>query len=224
TTTNAAGGGLITGGFQLFDVNVLSPAVPAGTLGSTIGTVNLPARTVGVNIVAGGGIAGQLSLLLTNRAAITGFIEICKQAATIGGADVTGTFSFTIEGVFNANGVGLQVFTAPVGQCTGPISVLIGTPGTPQEGGTLGGPVALIGIDPEDTQGCTVDHDPNTQFAGIVTAINAAVRNGGTGGILVIGGGKQLTGVNCPANSTTPGDDATAFWRDISTATGLPVT
>jgi hypothetical protein len=131
TTTNAAGGGLLTGGFQLFDVNVLSPAVPGGTTGSTIGTVNLSARTVGVNIVAGGGIAGQLTIELVNRAAITGFIEICKQAAATaagGTSNVTGFFSFVVEGVFNANGVGLQVFTVPVGQCTNAITVNIGDP------------------------------------------------------------------------------------------------
>jgi hypothetical protein len=134
TNTNATGGGMLTGGFQLFGVNVLSPAVPAGTTGSTIGTVNLSARTVGVNIVSGGAngnIPTQLTIELVNRAAITGFIEICKRAAATaagGTSSVTGTFSFVVEGVFNANGVGLQVFTVPVGQCTNAIAVNIGDP------------------------------------------------------------------------------------------------
>ncbi len=126
TRTNAGGTG-VTGGFQLFDVNVLSPAVPAGTLGSTIGVVNLSTRTIGANIVAGGGIQGQLTVELVNRAAVTGFIEICKNAATNGGVadpDVTGFFSFTVEGVFAANGTTLQVFTVPVGQCTNAIQVI----------------------------------------------------------------------------------------------------
>jgi hypothetical protein len=86
------------------------------------------------------------------------------------------------------------------------------------------GPIALLGIDAEDTQGCTVDHDPNQFFAPLVRSIYDQARNGKTG-ILVIGGGKDLvTPSVCPMNSGSPGDDVTAFWRDISLATGIPVT
>jgi hypothetical protein len=151
-TTNAAGGNLTTGGFQLFRVGVISPAVPAGTTGSTIGVVNLPARTIGVNIVAGGGIAGQLSLLLTNRAAITGFIEICKNAVTVVGTadpDVTGFFDFTIEGVFaQPGGTQLQVFTVPVGQCTNAIALVVGDPAQTQQLAALAENVEDLNADP----------------------------------------------------------------------------
>jgi hypothetical protein len=135
--TSTGAGGPFVGGFQLFDVNVLSPAVPAGTLGSTIGVTNFPARTVGVNIVAGGGIQGQLTVELVNQAAVTGFIEICKFAATTAGGtadpDVTGFFSFVVEGVFSQpGGTASQVFTVPVGQCTNAIQVSTAfTAGTP---------------------------------------------------------------------------------------------
>jgi hypothetical protein len=142
------GGTLVQGGFQLFDVNVLSPAVPAGTLGSTIGVVNLPARTIGANIVAGGGIQGQLTVELVNRAAITGFIEICKNAATIAGAldpDVTGFFTFRVQGVFAANGTTLQEFTVPVGQCTNAITVVVGDPGFLSTGGIVNTNVSELG-------------------------------------------------------------------------------
>ncbi len=128
TRTNAAGT-TVTGGFELFDIDLLSQPVPGGTTGSTIvaGTENLPLRQVGVNIVEGG-IAGQLSLLFQNRAAVTGFVEICKLAATTGGvadADVTGFFTFRIETVFaQPGGTVLQEFVVPVGQCTNAIQVI----------------------------------------------------------------------------------------------------
>ncbi|MFN2393165.1 MAG: carboxypeptidase-like regulatory domain-containing protein, partial [Pyrinomonadaceae bacterium] len=94
-------------------------------------------------------------------------------------------------------------------------------PGVP---GQECGPIALLGIDAEDTQGCTVDHDPNQFFAPLVQSIYNQANNGQTG-ILVIGGGKDLTTPSvCPMNTGTPGDDVTAFWRDISTSTGIPVT
>ena len=119
----------------------LTPASP-----STLGLVNLATRVANVNIVAGG-VNTQLTLEFTNRATITGFIEICKRAATGPGAfnpaganplsggdpDVTGFFQYTIEDVYSVNQQNpnvrtLQVFTIPVGQCTGPIAVTKGDP------------------------------------------------------------------------------------------------
>jgi hypothetical protein len=209
-TTLPGGGGMLTGGFQLFGVNVLSPAVPAGTTGSTIGTVNLSARTVGVNIVAGGGIAGQLTIELVNRAAITGFIEICKQAAATaagGTSNVTGFFSFVVEGVFNANGVGLQVFTVPVGQCTNAIAVNIGDPSfngtvfiselgrqgffltnvfTSPAGAQLGG--AQLGLSINQTAGFVTTATPLVNNPGggtVLVAINATTTNNAAGEVVV---------------------------------------
>ena len=133
--------GTFTGGFELVNVVNLTPAST-----STLGLVNLATRVANVTIVAGG-VNTQLTLQFTNRAAITGFIEICKRAATGPGAfnpagtnplsggdpDVTGFFQYTIEDVYtvntqNPNVRTLQVFTVPVGQCSGPIAVTKGDP------------------------------------------------------------------------------------------------
>jgi hypothetical protein len=135
TITELGGGRTITGGtfsgnFSMVRVETLSQNSP-----STVGTVNLPARTVAVNVVEGG-TAQQLTVRIVNRFSITGFVEICKAAATgpgtanaAGDLDVTGFFRFTIENVFQQpNSTVLQEFTAPVGSCTGPIAVTIFDP------------------------------------------------------------------------------------------------
>ena len=133
--------GTFAGNFELIDVTNLTPAST-----STLGTVNLATRVANVTIVAGG-VNTQLTLQFTNRRTITGFIEICKRAATGPGAfnpagalplsggdpDVTGFFNFTIEDVYtvnlqNPNIKTLQIFTVPVGQCSGPIAVTKGDP------------------------------------------------------------------------------------------------
>src|SRR5215204_5787285 len=142
--------GTFTGNFQLIDVNNLTPASP-----STLGLVNLATRVANINVVAGG-VNTQLTLEFVNRRTITGFVEICKRAATGpgqfnppganplsgGDPDVTGFFQFTIEDVYsintqNPNVKVLQVFTIPVGQCTGPIAVTVGDP-SPFDGGNSG--------------------------------------------------------------------------------------
>ena len=74
--------GTFTGNFELISVTNLTPQSP-----STLGLVNFATRTANINIVANDGNA-QLILRFTNRAAITGFIEICKRAAI--GAPVRG--------------------------------------------------------------------------------------------------------------------------------------
>ena len=130
------------GNFVLTNVRTIQGAVASP---STLGAVNLAARTAAIT-VANSGINNQLTLEFTNRFAITGFIEICKRALDIdvvgdpGPGALTGTFSFTIQGVFVAGSNStLQIFTAPVGQCTGAISVTLpfdgpgGLPG-PREG------------------------------------------------------------------------------------------
>jgi hypothetical protein len=142
--------GTFTGNFELVSVTNLTPASP-----STLGLVNLATRVANINVVAGG-VNTQLTLSFLNRRTITGFIEICKRAATGpsiplpgpgnttynpaganplsgGDPDVTGFFQYTIEDVYavnqqNPNVKTLQVFTIPVGQCTGPIAVTKGDP------------------------------------------------------------------------------------------------
>ncbi|MDM7924140.1 MAG: ice-binding family protein [Pyrinomonadaceae bacterium] len=125
--------GSFTGNFQLVGVDVITPNST-----STLGTVNLAARTAVINVVEGGP-AEQLTLRFTNQAAITGYIEICKQRAMNNGTpdpDVSGFFRYTIEGVYTTNTQNptnriLQEFVAPVGQCTAPIAVTVGNPGNP---------------------------------------------------------------------------------------------
>ena len=131
--------GTFTGNFELVDVANQTPASP-----STLGLVNLSTRNASVNVVAGD-VQHQISLRFTNRRAITGFIEICKRAASGprpnnpnganrlsgGDPDVTGFFFFTIEDVYAVNQQNpsvrtLQVFTVPARQCSGPIAVTKG--------------------------------------------------------------------------------------------------
>ena len=133
--------GTFSGNFELIDVTNLTPAST-----SSLGLVNLATRVANVTIVAGG-VNTQLTLQFTNRRTITGFIEICKRAATGPGVfnppganplsggdpDVTGFFEFTIEDVYTTNQQNpnikiLQIFTVPVGQCSGPIAVTKGDP------------------------------------------------------------------------------------------------
>jgi hypothetical protein len=72
-------------------------------------------------------------------------------------------------------------------------------------GQVIGGPVAVLGIDAEDSSGG--GHGPIATYVALTNSILGNVMNGGTG-ILVIGGGKF------------PGDpdDVTAFWNAIGAA------
>lgn len=72
-------------------------------------------------------------------------------------------------------------------------------------GQVVGGPVAVLGIDAEDSSGG--GHGPIATYIALTNSILGNVMNGGTG-ILVIGGGKF------------PGDpdDVTAFWDAIGAA------
>ena len=81
TITELGGGRTITGGtfsgnFSLVRVETLSANSP-----STVGVINLATRTAAVNVVEGG-IPQQLTVRFVNRFSITGFVEICKAAAT----------------------------------------------------------------------------------------------------------------------------------------------
>ncbi|MGB7068111.1 MAG: ice-binding family protein, partial [Pyrinomonadaceae bacterium] len=122
-----------SGNFQLVQVRRTSPTYENPQ--STLGTINLPLRTAAINIVEGGSNR-QLIVEFTNKYAITGYVEICKYPATgpdqfnpNGDPDVTGFFQYTVEGVYSQpNSTVLQIFSAPVGQCSGPIAVTISTP------------------------------------------------------------------------------------------------
>ena len=119
--------GTFTGNFQVAAVNT----VRSSTGSSAITGVNLPANTATVNIVEGG-TATELAVQFVNRFAITGYVEICKRPSPGPGAfnapsatapfggdpDILaagGFFTYTIQGVFQANGTTLQQFVAPVG-------------------------------------------------------------------------------------------------------------
>jgi len=78
-----------------------------------------------------------------------------------------------------------------------------------------GGPIILMGIDAED--GGPNAHGAIDNYVGVVNSLLSNVTNGGSGGILVIGGGKA------------PADAVTRFWNAIGApvpllGTGQPVT
>jgi hypothetical protein len=83
-------------------------------------------RTANVNIRTGD-ITNQTRIQFTNRFAILAVVEICKEALDTG---VTGFFNFQIAEINSqlpaANAV---TFTVPVGQCTGPIGVVVPSDG-----------------------------------------------------------------------------------------------
>jgi hypothetical protein len=141
TTTNTAGTSSTTGGFII-------TSVTGGTQSQGVVTgFNTAQGTAVVNIGAAATVAGETQINVTNRAAVTGTIEICKVAAagdtdaaaqagtffsftiqqggTVGtGGTVTGTTGGVVNGT-NGTGGNLTVFQAPLGGCTGPITVLL---------------------------------------------------------------------------------------------------
>ncbi len=128
-------GGTFNGNFQLVQVRTLGQ-----TPTTALVSANLPNFTANV-VVREGGIANQIRIEFTNRFAVVGIIEICKEGLDSG---VTGFFNFTIDGLRSGDTTGgttgvigstgttggnvggtLNPFTVPVGQCTGPIAVFI---------------------------------------------------------------------------------------------------
>ncbi len=86
----------------------------------TVSNVNLPARTAQVTVPdTNGDIAQQTVVVFTNTFAFPAVIEICKRALDL---DVTGFFDFTVDVIVG------QVFTVPVGQCSGALQVLVPWP------------------------------------------------------------------------------------------------
>ncbi len=136
TGNNTFGGGTFNGNFQLTAVNTLGD-----TPTTAIVSRNLPQFQAVVN-VREGTIANQTRIEFVNRFGAFAAVEICKEALDAG---VTGFFNFTINEipVNQTTGAAPQPqFTAPVGQCTSPISVFVpssttnpdGTTATPRTG------------------------------------------------------------------------------------------
>ncbi|MCX7620894.1 MAG: hypothetical protein N2037_08645 [Acidimicrobiales bacterium] len=76
-------------------------------------------------------------------------------------------------------------------------------------GAATPGPIMVAGIDAED--GGPGGHGPETVYQNIVNGLLSNVSSGGSG-ILVVGGGKDLS------------DDVSTFWATIGTAIGQPIT
>ena len=86
------------------------------------------------------------------------------------------------------------------------------TPVMSMSGGSMGGPVVLMGIDAEDGNGAIGSaHGGKAPYISVVTDMLTNVSNGGSG-ILVIGGGKS------------PTDNVTEFWNAIGTGVSQTVT
>ena len=231
-------GGSFTGNFVLNRVETLSQGST-----STVGVINLSARTVAVNVVEGG-TAQQLTLRFVNQFAITGFVEICKAAATglgtgtgapagfnpattvpPGDQDVTGFFQFQVLGNFTTNTQNPevripQIYTAPVGQCTGPITVTISNPSpttaTPRESNTAVSKLPRAGAFLESVDTIPVNRLlsflPGTCLApnsivppGGTLAPAVACPGGGTAVVRVIEGGAANETVVNFRNRSNPG-------------------
>jgi hypothetical protein len=198
-------GGGFSGNFQLVGVDVITTNSP-----STLGVVNLSLRTAAVTI-AEGGTAQQITLRFTNQFAITGFVEICKTAANVaitttpppeggnggvGGVDpdVTGFFTFTVEGVFTTNTQNptvrvLQQFVAPVGQCTGPIAVTIRNPvptGEPLESTVRVSELPRAGFFLESASTIPPDRQVSAVVLGSIVNANGTVVAANGGGYITV--------------------------------------
>jgi len=116
-TSSPPGNCVIVGSFPVGSAVLVDENVPATNQVDEIsvepsaalvsGSVDLTAGSVAVTIGP-----GVTEVTYTNKR--TGFLEVCKAAQ---GPGVTGNFQFSVAG---------QLFTVPVGQCTGPIEVPAG--------------------------------------------------------------------------------------------------
>ena len=101
--------GTFSGRFRLLDVS--------SNVGGAIVNLNLPARTVTVN-VRESSVTNPTRLTFTNTFAISVVVEICNQPSETG---VSGSFNFTIDALSDT------VITVPVGGCGAPIQVYVPT-------------------------------------------------------------------------------------------------
>jgi hypothetical protein len=127
-------GGTFNGNFQLVEVRTLGQTPP-----NALVSANLPNFTAVCQCSRRQHCQPKQSSI-HNRFAIVAIVEICKEGLDSG---VTGFFNFTIDGLrsgdtstttgvigttgANAGNVGgtLNPFVVPVGQCTGPIAVVV---------------------------------------------------------------------------------------------------
>jgi hypothetical protein len=199
--------GTFTGNFQLIGVNQLSTNPPPG---SSLGLVNLSARTAAINIVEGG-VTSQLTLEFVNQFAITGFVEICKRAAAVPqpsifatDPDVTGFFTFNIEGVFTTNTLNptvrtLQDFVAPVGGCTGPIAVTISNPvptGDPRSSIVRVSEIGRPGVFLESVDTVPVDRETAPEVLNSRVNANGAIVANPGGGFATVRVFEAIPGTN----------------------------
>ena len=134
-TGSTTSGGTYSGNFQLVSVVRSNIDPPNPAIDTTLDGFNLPLRTANIT-VRPGGFAQQTVFTFTNRYAITGFIEICKQPLDL---DVSGFFNYIVEFVPQQGSnpaIPYQVFTVPVGACSGPIAVTVPSASTtmPRQG------------------------------------------------------------------------------------------
>jgi hypothetical protein len=197
----------VTGNFQLTSVTPLGQT-PASAITST----NLPAFQATVNVTPAGGIATQTRVLFTNRFAIVGLLEICKEGLDSG---VTGFFNFRINELVDGTGTPF-VFAVPVGQCTGAIAVLVPTTansGPPRTGTVTVVEEARTGFLFTSATTATGTVAPTTRLQGFVVCGNtviagvcpsAALNGGGSATVTVVAGTDGgITGTGGTAVQTT---------------------
>lgn len=102
--------------------------------------------------------------------------------------------------------IALLLVTALAATASSPRTATVVGPTEPAAFFAGGGPIVLMGIDPEDG-----GHGPISVYVNIVNNLLSDVTNGGSG-LLVIGGGKF------------PTDSVTRFWNSIAAMTGQAVT
>lgn len=156
-----------------------------------ITNINTTNRAFTVAVDAGTAQTERL-VNVTNRYAITGYLEICKRAND---ADVTGTFEFT------TSVTGATRFATPVGQCTSPLFVVVPT--------TAGATTGTIDVT-EIARNGFINTGATTVEAGRLNSFTPATNTNGTGTggtanvTIVLGNPGSETTVNF-FNSTVPG-------------------
>jgi len=156
-----------------------------------ISNINTTSRTFDVAVSLGTAQTERL-VNVTNRYAITGWLEICKRAND---ADVTGTFEFT------TSVTGATRFPTPVGQCTSPLFVVV-----PTTAGATSGTIDVTEI----ARNGFINTGASTVQAGRLNSFTPATNTNGTGTggtanvTIVLGNPGSETTVNF-FNSTVPG-------------------
>jgi hypothetical protein len=163
-----------------------------------ISNVNGPQRSFTAQVTAGTPASERL-INVTNRYAITGFVEICKYRTNANDTDVSGTWEFSIDVT------GAIRYSTPVDQCTGPIFLVV-----PTTGGSTSGTVNIVEIARNNfinTGANTIPAGNLISFTPNTTISPDGTGRGGTAAVTVnqvTGGALNETVVNF-FNATTPG-------------------